>query len=60
MSASTYERDARGRFVHRDPPGAVTTPVYDALVAELGDPENMARDVDEALIRWHVAHPREE
>jgi len=35
------------------------TPIYDALVAELGDPETMSREADEALIRWHLAHPQE-
>lgn len=36
------------------------TPIYDALVVELGDPEDVERDIDEALIRWHLAHPQEE
>jgi hypothetical protein len=36
------------------------TPIYDALAHEIGDPELASREADEFLIRWHLAHPREE
>lgn len=34
------------------------TPLYDGLVAELGDPEGVAREIDEWVIRWHAARMR--
>jgi hypothetical protein len=34
----------------------VSTPVYDALAAELGDPEMVEREFDEFVIRWYLAH----
>lgn len=30
------------------------TPVYDALCAEVCDPEVVSREADEWLIRWHL------
>lgn len=34
------------------------TPLYDGLVAELGDPEGVAREIDEWVIRWHADRMR--
>jgi hypothetical protein len=36
----------------------VEAPIYDGLRAELGDPELMAREADEAAIRWHAERLR--
>lgn len=33
----------------------MSEPLYCAAVEELGDPEQVARAVDEAVIRWHAA-----
>ena len=34
------------------------TPIYDGLAVELGDPERIAREVDEAVICWHAERLR--
>jgi hypothetical protein len=34
------------------------TPLYDGLVAELGDPEQVARGIDEWAILWHAGRMR--
>jgi hypothetical protein len=34
----------------------VSTPIYDALAAELRDPETVEREFDEFVIRWYLAH----
>ena len=33
------------------------TPIYDSVVADLGDPEEMSREVDREIIRYLAAHP---
>jgi hypothetical protein len=32
------------------------TPLYSSLVTEFGDPDVMSRELDEAIIRWHLEH----
>ena len=34
------------------------TPIYDGLVAELGDPEEAAREFDTWVIMWHAERLR--
>jgi hypothetical protein len=35
------------------------TPLYDGLVKELGDPEKVARGIDEWAILWHADRMRQ-
>lgn len=35
------------------------TPIYDGLVEELGDPEQISREFSEWVIMWHAERMRE-
>jgi hypothetical protein len=56
-SSTVHIGSTRGSVSGSDIPPSVT-PIYDTLCVELGDPELVAREADEAAIRWHAARLR--
>jgi hypothetical protein len=52
-SSTVHIGSSRGSSSEYEDP-FVETPIYEELRAELGDPELMAREADEAAIRWHA------